>query len=83
MIRVRDDADTDAAPSAAVAAEPETEPAGLSLDSRSAGLFVFPPVFEEYFCYNAILAGMKRRDRLESTPLLLPLLFNRVKQRLP
>jgi len=28
-------------------------------------LFVFPPVFEEYFCHNAILAGVKRRELKE------------------
>lgn len=64
VLRLRDDVDTDAAPSPLVE-EPEGEPANLSLNSHAAGLFVFPPVFGEYFCYNAILAGVKRRELKE------------------
>jgi hypothetical protein len=64
VLRLRDDVDTDAAPSPLVE-EPEGEPANLSLNSHAAGLFFFPSVFEEYFCYNAILAGVKRRELKE------------------
>ena len=82
VLCLRDDVDTDAAASSSVH-EPEQEPAAFSLNSQPAGLFIFASVFEEYFCYIAILASARLQGAESTNPVsdeMLPKVLQHVCQ---